>query len=183
MKGEETVCVDDDSLWLCCVADEFDRGGMLTILREGTERLRCISLRLTELQAALAASNAEARELKRDFNELYDVSVESCKNLKAKLAEANKQIEGPRKDVAWLTAAMGEQESLVKHPLDADGKLNKKATYCYNCGTMVKNQKYCHGCGRLLLWSYKDRKAVRNESPHRFNKQTTHTCFRQRQTN
>ena len=29
---------------------------------------------------------------------------------------------------------------------------NRRAPYCYKCGTNVKNQKFCHGCGRRLLW-------------------------------
>lgn len=40
----------------------------------------------------------------------------------------------------------------VKHPINSDGEENKKVTYCYKCGTNVKNQLYCHNCGQKLLW-------------------------------
>lgn len=41
----------------------------------------------------------------------------------------------------------------VRHPIDANGKLNTKVTYCYSCGQTVKNQKYCHNCGQKLNWN------------------------------
>jgi hypothetical protein len=44
-------------------------------------------------------------------------------------------------------------ESIVKHPLNMDSTENKKVTYCYQCGTTVRNQVFCHGCGRKLIWN------------------------------
>lgn len=41
----------------------------------------------------------------------------------------------------------------VMHPINAEGKENKKVTYCFKCGTYVRNQLYCHGCGYKLDWS------------------------------
>ena len=46
-----------------------------------------------------------------------------------------------------------EKSAEVRHPIDSEGNLNKKVTYCFHCGTNVKNQKYCHGCGSKLLWN------------------------------
>ena len=46
--------------------------------------------------------------------------------------------------------------ALVLHPLNKDCKSNLKVTYCYNCGTHVKDQKYCHGCGSLLNWNIEE---------------------------
>lgn len=43
-------------------------------------------------------------------------------------------------------------EAEVKHPIDVNGKINKKVTYCFHCGTNVIHQKYCHGCGSKLIW-------------------------------
>ncbi len=40
----------------------------------------------------------------------------------------------------------------VRHPLGSDGKVNHKRSYCYHCGTTVRNQKYCHCCGGKLQW-------------------------------
>ena len=42
--------------------------------------------------------------------------------------------------------------SEVKHPIGVDCKPNKLISYCYQCGSKVKNQKYCKNCGRWLLW-------------------------------
>lgn len=41
----------------------------------------------------------------------------------------------------------------VRHPINSDCKLNKKVTYCYACGTSVRQQQFCHGCGRRLIWN------------------------------
>ena len=41
----------------------------------------------------------------------------------------------------------------VVHPIDADGNTNNKVSYCYSCGTNVKNQLYCHVCGQRLKWT------------------------------
>ena len=41
----------------------------------------------------------------------------------------------------------------VRHPTDSEGNKNTKCTYCYRCGTNVRNQKHCHGCGAKLDWS------------------------------
>ena len=55
----------------------------------------------------------------------------------------------------------------VRHPTDLSGKIeNRKYTYCYHCGTGVKNQKYCHGCGYKLDWSTsknEERKYIESE--------------------
>jgi len=63
----------------------------------------------------------------------------------------------------WITLADAiniiehEYNGLVKHPIDMNGEENKSVSYCYNCGTNVKDQKYCHGCGRRLLWNNDER--------------------------
>lgn len=44
------------------------------------------------------------------------------------------------------------REAEVRHPTDLGGKPNHKHSYCYSCGTGVKNQKYCGGCGKKLKW-------------------------------
>ena len=59
---------------------------------------------------------------------------------KSKFAELQKQIEGLK------------EGSKVKHPIDSEGNLNKRHSYCCKCGAGVKNQKYCHGCGKRLIW-------------------------------
>lgn len=41
----------------------------------------------------------------------------------------------------------------VKHPIDMDGKPNKKVYYCFSCGANVKDQKFCHNCGKKLIWN------------------------------
>lgn len=46
-----------------------------------------------------------------------------------------------------------DNESEVMNPINSDGKPNKLITYCYKCGTNVRNQIYCHNCGRKLLWN------------------------------
>ena len=50
-----------------------------------------------------------------------------------------RQLQGPR---------IGE----VRHPVDSDCEINRSRSYCYSCGTTVKDQKHCHGCGRKLDW-------------------------------
>jgi len=45
-----------------------------------------------------------------------------------------------------------QNESIVKYPIYSNGKANQKRTYCFGCGTTVKDQKYCHGCGKKLIW-------------------------------
>ena len=42
----------------------------------------------------------------------------------------------------------------VLHPIDKDGKYNRKVCYCYLCGRYVKDFKYCPGCGARLNWKY-----------------------------
>ena len=42
--------------------------------------------------------------------------------------------------------------SLVKHPIDSEGKPTQARNYCFMCGTTVKDQKHCHDCGRRLIW-------------------------------
>ncbi len=61
---------------------------------------------------------------------------------------------------AWLVAKEESEEeiekwpiAIVKHPIDSTGKPNRSRTYCYHCGTHVKNQKFCHGCGHKLDWN------------------------------
>jgi len=44
------------------------------------------------------------------------------------------------------------KEAIVKYPIDVNGEVNKKVSYCYHCGTNVHKQKYCHGCGYKLIW-------------------------------
>ena len=41
----------------------------------------------------------------------------------------------------------------VRHPIGPDDKPDKTRTYCYSCGTTVRDQKHCHGCGRKLDWA------------------------------
>jgi len=45
-----------------------------------------------------------------------------------------------------------QAETEVRHPIGSDNKVNHKRSYCYSCGTTVRDQKYCHGCGRKLKW-------------------------------
>jgi len=40
----------------------------------------------------------------------------------------------------------------VRCSIDSAGNINKKRSYCYHCGTGVRNQKYCHNCGYKLQW-------------------------------
>lgn len=44
-----------------------------------------------------------------------------------------------------------EEIAEVRCSIDSEGKPTKY-TYCYYCGTRVRNQKYCKGCGRKLIW-------------------------------
>lgn len=48
------------------------------------------------------------------------------------------------------------ETSVATHPIGSDGKVNRKISYCYSCGTTVKNQRYCHGCGNKLIWPHND---------------------------
>ena len=43
-------------------------------------------------------------------------------------------------------------ETEVRHPIDSNGKVNYKISYCYYCGQHVKNQLYCQRCGSKLRW-------------------------------
>lgn len=58
------------------------------------------------------------------------------------------------KEIDRLTAELKakEKEAEVRNPTSLEGVPDKKRTYCYSCGTTVKDQKYCHGCGKKLNW-------------------------------
>ena len=38
------------------------------------------------------------------------------------------------------------------NPKGMEGQFKKKVTYCWHCGTHIKNQKHCCNCGRLIIW-------------------------------
>ena len=46
-----------------------------------------------------------------------------------------------------------DRECIPEHPINSDCKPNLKVTYCYSCGTNIKQQKFCHGCGRKINWA------------------------------
>jgi len=45
-----------------------------------------------------------------------------------------------------------EREIQVSYAINSEGKLDKNRSYCFHCGTSVRDQKFCHGCGYKLLW-------------------------------
>lgn len=51
-----------------------------------------------------------------------------------------------------LCGVPAEKTSMVLHPKTARNEYGD-STYCYSCGTNVRNQVYCHGCGSKLNWS------------------------------
>jgi hypothetical protein len=62
------------------------------------------------------------------------------------------------KEIASLFEGYYEKETEVKNPIDMNGEINKKVSYCFHCGTNVHKQKYCHGCGYKLNWQKEVRK-------------------------
>lgn len=77
-------------------------------------------------------------------DEDYVMTFADCRNICD--LYANKIVTEPQPEQPTVN------HSIVKHPIMANGKENKKVTYCYSCGTTVRNQKYCHWCGRKLIW-------------------------------
>jgi len=55
--------------------------------------------------------------------------------------------------------------SIVKHPINDKGKENKLVTYCYHCGTNVRQQKFCHNCGYKLIWQPKPAEPKEQDYP------------------
>ena len=61
-----------------------------------------------------------------------------------------------RRDQALILLRTAQEpvsnETEVRHPIDSNGKVNYKISYCYYCGQHVKNQLYCQRCGSKLRW-------------------------------
>jgi len=84
------------------------------------------------------------KELYKLFNEKDEIiSFETFKN-RIELLEALKAIQVDADVIVKLAE--------VRHPIDAEGELNLRVTYCGNCGTNVRAQKYCSNCGSKLNW-------------------------------
>ena len=56
----------------------------------------------------------------------------------------------------------------VACPIGMKGELRTHETYCFHCGTHVKNQKFCHYCGRKLLWDQRIPKMIDGKYSYRW---------------
>lgn len=40
----------------------------------------------------------------------------------------------------------------IRHPINMNGKIVTKISYCFRCGQIVKDMKYCASCGQRLSY-------------------------------
>lgn len=106
---------------------------------ELVERVEQKDERIKELENSITTMNNKCVKIRRKL----ETDLALYKNMAAKSYTACGEYQ----------KRVHELETEVKHPIDSEGKVNHRVSYCYACGANVKNQKYCQNCGRkLLLW-------------------------------
>ena len=120
-----------------------------------TDKIVKLKAQVRELAERLAKQEAENHKLKLTM-QLHAGDCCSLNNevelFRGHWEDAERSCKLAEERCKELEAATEQLLAEVRYPINSGGKVNYYYTYCYSCGTNVKDQKYCHGCGRKLKW-------------------------------